>query len=89
MSNINIFDLHPAGYALFTDSESYMHSLSSAETDSIYGGDRPSNDIGDVVGYTATAFAAGLSLAGTPASTAVCAGGAVLASVEAFNQLYD
>lgn len=90
MSKINIFDLHPAGYALLTDSESYMHPLSSAETDSIHGGDEPFNDLGDHFGYWAYGTAAALSAAATPVgSTLACSGAAVAASAQAFTEAYD
>lgn len=31
MANINIYDLQPAGFGLFSDSESYMRELSENE----------------------------------------------------------
>lgn len=31
MANIKVSDLHPAGFNLFSDSESYMRELSDAE----------------------------------------------------------
>lgn len=38
MPNIKINDLHPAGFELFSDSESYMNELGDGEFDSISGG---------------------------------------------------
>lgn len=40
MANIAISDLHPTGYDLFSDSESYMKDLSDGELD-IQGGVTP------------------------------------------------
>ncbi len=38
MATIKVSDLRPAGYDLFSDSESYMHELSDSDLDNIAGG---------------------------------------------------
>jgi hypothetical protein len=38
MSTINIYDLHPAGSDLFSDSESYMNEMSEGELTNVLGG---------------------------------------------------
>ena len=38
MASITIYDLHPAGFDLFSDSEGYMNELGDSEFDGIYGG---------------------------------------------------
>ncbi|MDZ8090997.1 MAG: hypothetical protein RMZ42_03505 [Nostoc sp. DedQUE05] len=41
MATINISDLRPAGYELFSDSEGYMNEVGDGELDIINGGSTP------------------------------------------------
>jgi hypothetical protein len=41
MAKINVSNLHPVGFDLFSDSENYMSELSEREFDSINGGATP------------------------------------------------
>ncbi|MBD1943769.1 hypothetical protein H6F50_15625 [Coleofasciculus sp. FACHB-712] len=91
MTTIKISELKPAGYDLLSDSESYMNQLGNNELDSVSGGDKPFNDVGDYVGYgllwTAGAMsvvsAVGLSFASPAAPGALIASGAGLATFAA------
>ncbi|MEY3826643.1 MAG: hypothetical protein RLZZ148_1460 [Cyanobacteriota bacterium] len=41
MASINISDLHPAGFDLLSDSESYLHELKDTELSATRGGITP------------------------------------------------
>jgi len=73
MTTIKISELHPAGYDLLADPESYMTQLDNNELDSISGGEAPFNDLGDFFGYTATATAAATAVGGAVAASLISA----------------
>ena len=39
MANIKVSELHPAGFALFQDSESFLNDLSDTDSRSVQGGE--------------------------------------------------
>ena len=104
MTTIKVSELHPAGYDLLADPESYMNQLSNNELSSVRGGEAFTNDPGDWVGgavnsLAASAAAGGGALAGaaTPeSSSAPCtaaatagAGGALGTLAAASAAMYD
>lgn len=89
MANIKIADLHPAGYELFSDSETYMSQLSSHETGSIRGGGFL-DDWGDLVGGAVTLISVGSALLATPASsTWGCSLAGVAFGYQGVKETYD
>ena len=83
MTTIKVSELHPAGYDLLADPESYINQLSNNELSSVRGGEDFTNDTGDWVGGTINSAAgnvaslgAALSVAATPASSTPACGAA-------------
>ena len=70
MSTINISDLRPTGFELFSDSEGYMNELGDSEFDGIYGGLIPAL-LFSVARLTVQRAAAGSSMRCLNASLAV------------------
>ena len=80
MSTINISDLPPSGYDLFSDSETYLNELTNDELSLVSGGDLTTAIGGGIVTLGASLVAAGVS---SPACLVVAGSATAAAAVSA------